>query len=168
MSDEFRIAVHEAAHVAMRYILFGNIDTIKSVSVGVREGSIGRAKEDVKKKWEEYEFEICEPSFDKVGGYAFRECCYSLAGVVADMIFDGLQEIPYGNSDEDFISLYSFIGLQDDKIDELLEAAKPGTIKIVKDNLQSIKQLAAAIIAAPGMELSNDSLNEILPNLFRA
>ena len=145
-SFEYGVAVHEAAHVAMRYILFKNIDTIKSVSVGVRNGSAGRVKEDVKKKWEEYEDAMCEPSFDQVGGYAFRECCYSLAGVVADMIFDGLQEIPYKNSVEDFDSLYSFIGLPDGKTDELLEAATPETIKIVKDNFQSIKTIIFFII----------------------
>lgn len=167
-SNEFRVAVHEAAHIAMRYILFGNIDIIKGVSVGEKGGSLGRVTEDTKKKWEEYENEMGEPTFDEVGGYAFKECCYSLAGVVADMINDGMQEIPYYNSDEDFESLYSFIGLSDDKIDKLLEAATPHTIEIVEKNFQTVKQLATAIIEAPGMELSNDTLNKVLPNLFHA
>ena len=164
---QYRTAIHEAAHVAVRYIMFGNIDIVKSVSVGETSRSIGRVTEDIEAKYEEYMDAMEEPLY-LVGGFAFKECCYSLAGCVADMIFDGLQEIPFTNSYDDFLSFEEFIGLSTNQREEYIKIATPETMKIVKDNLQSIKQLAAAIIAAPGMELSNDSLNEILPNLFRA
>lgn len=165
-SWHYRTAIHEAAHVAVRYIMFGNIDIIKSVSVGVTSRSLGRVTEDTEAKYEEMMDAVEEPLF-MVGGFDYKECCYSLAGCVADMIFDGLQEIPFTNSYDDFTSFDSLLGLMPDQREEYIRIATPETIKIVRENFPAILELAAAIFAAPDMTLSHEQLNDILPKLFR-
>lgn len=164
-SWQYRVAIHEAAHVAVRYIMFGNIDIVKSVSVGETSSSLGRVTEDIEAKYEEYMDAMEEPLY-LLGGFAFRECCYSLAGCVADMIFNGLQEIPFTNSYDDFLNFEGFIGLSENQREEYIKIATPETIKIVRENFPAIRELAAAIFAAPDMTLSHEQLNDILPKLF--
>ena len=167
----YKVAIHEAGHLVVRYLLFGNIDTIKSVSVGVRAGTSGRNQEDMLRK----ENEIMEAFYQggdycRVGGYAYNESCYSLAGVIADKVNEGLDHIPFYYSDVDMFSLYSFLGMylrmDSDEIDSLVEKAIPETERIVNDNFEIIKRIADAVISAPGHDLDNKSLLRLLVGYF--
>ena len=168
-AELYQIAIHEAGHLVAYYLLFGNIDIIQSVSAGIRDGerNLGRVKEDSGAKLKEafnlyYED---EEGFYKVGGYAFKECCYSLAGVITDKIFLSLDHIPFTHSCDDWFSIKGWLDNfpgDDSIIDSLVEAAIPETEKLVYANFDYIRKVADAIIAAPNHELDNPSLNALL------
>lgn len=164
----YSVAIHEAGHLVVRYLLYGNIDTIDSVSVGPRSGSLGRNCENVAKKSEEFENALDTiEEFTKVGGYAYKECCYSLAGCIADKVYEKLDCIPYQNSDEDMLSLYSFLGqyLNSDEINKVVEKAVPDTEVIVSSNFSIIRQVADSLTGAPDKKLEKSELLLLLDNL---
>jgi hypothetical protein len=172
-AELYQIAIHEAGHLVAYYLLNGNIDIIKSVSVGIRDGEkdLGRVKEDSGAKLAEA-FDLYyedEEGFYKVGGCAFKECCYSLAGVIADKIFLNLDHIPFSHSCSDWFSIKGWLDNfpgDDSIIDSLVEAAIPETEKLVHANFDYIRKVADAIIAAPNHELDNPSLNALLERVF--
>ena len=126
---------------------------------------MGVNKEDIVKKGIEFEEAIDEiPVFTQIGGYAYKECCYSLAGVIADKVRINLDHIPYSNSDVDMISLYSFLRqyLDTDIIDAVVEKAIPATEKLVIDNINMITKVADALVSAPNRQLDNAALNALL------
>ncbi len=162
------VAIHEAGHLVVRYLMFGNIDIIKSVDIIETNRQLGRNYEDSGKKSKEMGIAYDnEDNFEEVGGYAYKECCYSIAGCIADKIQGNLDHIPWSNSDEDMESLYSFLGLvigPDETIDALVEAATPKTEKLIRDNFHLVQKVADALVASPEKELSRDALLKILEN----
>ena len=164
-STQYCIAIHEAAHLVVRYLLFGNIDIIEYVNIIPHGNSLGRNKEDFGKKNDE-----CANAFDydvdffEFGGYAFKECCYSLAGAVAEKVFFNLENIPYDSASEDLGSLDSFIGLlcDEETFDSLVKDATPETEKIVRENIGLIKMIADALISTPEHQLDNHTLLDLL------
>ena len=161
----YGVAIHEAGHLVVRYLLFGNIDTVESVSVGFDGDSFGRNSENSGQKSKEFEDALDSVDvFCRVGGYAFNECCYSLAGVITDKVHAHMDTVPFENSDEDMFSLYSHLGmyLDSDEIDSLVKKALPTTEKIVNDNFGLITKVANALVAAPDHQLDNKALQDLL------
>lgn len=164
-SLSYCVAIHEAAHVVIRYTLLGNIDIIDYVSINQHGESLGRNKEITGKKIIElgnaYEN---DDNFLGVDGYAFKECCYSLAGVVAEKVVFGLETIPFEGAGEDLESLYCFLGMVCDTptIDSLKQAAIPKTESLVRENIGLIERIADALMAAPDYRLNGSFISSIL------
>lgn len=175
----YGVAIHEAGHLVVHYLLFGNINIIKSVSLGNDGHSAGRNKEIFVAKTEEVEESLAEvdgspesiENYCRVGGFAFNECCYSLAGVVADKVHDCLDTVPFENSPDDMESLYQLFDywtpLYPSDVDSLVEKALPITEKIVRDNFGLITKVAEALLSAPDHKLDNGALQDLLAELTK-
>lgn len=159
------VAIHEAAHVVTRFVLFGNIDIIDYVSINPHGEYLGRNKEKTGQKIVEVtDAYDNEDDFFGENGYAFRECCYSLAGVIAEKVFFNLDAIPLGGATQDLESLHSFLGMVCDTetIDALIEKAIPKTEQIIFENYGLIAEVADELMKAPDYRLDNSSIYSIL------
>lgn len=162
----WRTAIHESAHAVVRFLLMGNIDIIEYIDI-VQEGeSLGRNRENEKKKAEEmYEAYMDDLDFRTSlnrGGYFFNECCYSLAGVIAEKVIFCLDAIPWEGAQEDLISFENQTPIKEEKIDCLIEKAIPETEALVEDSIEIINKLAASLLSAKDHKLDNAAILAVL------
>ena len=97
-------AIHEAGHLVARYVLWGNIDTVEYVSIVPKGDLLGQVKEKGKQKEIATAFDNDEDWYE-IGGYPFRECCYSIAGVIAEKEILHLESVPWYTALDDLMGL---------------------------------------------------------------
>lgn len=141
-------AIHEIGHLVARWLLFGNIDTIKYVSLVQKGESLGRNKENTTLKIREAEYAL---DHNDEEAFFFNEYCYSYAGVIAEKEILGLPTLPIEAAS---IDLYSFESLTDAvayifNYESYESAAIEKTMALVRDNKDLILRIAEKIMTAP-------------------
>ena len=168
-SKIYRIAIHEAAHLVARFVLFGNIDTIDYVSLVPRGTSLGRNQELTGVKLREFDYAAnYDNDFFDGASFARKETRYALAGVIAEKEEFGLDAIQFEAGGGDFESIDDYLGLHysDDEISSFIEEEIAPTELLVKDNIEMIEKVAEALLLSHHHNMRHKSLVALLTKLY--
>ena len=154
-SSASQTAIHEAGHIVVRYLLYGNIDIIDYADIVPGEGALGRCKENGLKYKEMTEAFETEDNLSAEGGWAFKECCYSYAGVLAVNILTGGARGIWSSGFEDIESAennFRMLQLSAGEIKDIEDRALPYTTKLIKTNTALIRRIADELLIKERMD----------------
>lgn len=165
----FRTAIHEAAHLVARFVLFGNIDTINYVSLVQYGTSLGRNREYSGVRGRELDYAaLYDDDFYTEASFARKEIGYALAGVLAEKLEFNLGAVPFEAASDDFYSIDNYLGMHysEDEIAAFIEEEIVPTELLVKDNIEMIEKVAQALLSAYHHNLRHKSLVALLTRLY--